>query len=1187
MGSGRDSKTGLDILKPSRRGKKRKRKRRTPKEIHSSGFNSFSFSSGPSVRKEEAIFVTERVRQIIVSVTNNDLSRIVIMKGRTHRADPHDDWGDGSWTVDCICGVTFDDGEEMVKCDECGVWVHTRCSRYTKSEELFACDKCKNKSNRNDSEETEVAQLLVELPTKTVRIESSYVSHVPPRRPFRLWTDIPMEERVHVQGIPGGEPGLFEGLSGVFTPELWKCTGYVPKKFNFQYREFPCWDENKEGGNRNDKQNENDNENGNLVDNGAGVLVSLSKERVFGAPMYPMKDNLKGGKKSEGEDTDGRRWQNGARKDRTVLHPVVITSNKRKKDELRASKDRSAKKKSRSAAEKEAHEKKRGAQSHKTVFRTGSDAKQLEFYEDRGSKSIKTDIQSVKNKNSKDGVLQDPTLDGNFALNHTIERPKNSFVGKERALDASTSGMSGHDGLIRSELKEEKADHHFPPSMESSPKTEDVALLLELKDPGITPVKIEGDSVATDKVDNGVEGSSRSPKEHMVVNLASSASGVQSIRVPKESNGSMSHSSVKPAVEVKREMNDDDGMRVVLTAQLSPHADAKDTGTSVHQTSETSQINVVVGGSAQPSNCKTKAVESGLVADCHSSKAKEMAGDCSVVKHDSSEVSESVQKTSSESKHVPASAEETKPSGNVATSEEQPIQHKTVVCVGKSPSTSSVAGTMSIPDNSKFTDTQNSIASTKLRVIAENNASIKKDHAASDVPRDEDRNDLSRKTAKERPKSSFGSTSKVPHHSRITHSSISKRTLADTKDSVPSSSSKASSVQNASVTSVSCESGGSLQSQSASHVQQNKTSALGCPQKGEKFNQSSTQPASKVTTLSDEELALLLHQELNSSPRVPRVPRVRHTGSFPQLASPTATSMLIKRTSSSGGKEHSMVSRRKNKDASKDGSRGSREFDDEAKRSDKGLSSPDQRQDIGSVMHASAKRDDKSVPPAPTTTTNSGPSSSTEANDQNLSSIRSSPRNISDDDMGTLRGSVPRTLPGLINEIMSKGRRMTYEELCNAVLPHWPNLRKHNGERYAYSSHSQAVLDCLRNRQEWAQLVDRGPKTNSSRKRRKADAEESEDNEYSKGRNTKEVESKSMESQKEEFPKGKRKARKRRRLALQGRGIKDVQRRRKADLTDDDAGAFSNSSEESMFSEDEIQGGGGCPAGSEASASSD
>jgi hypothetical protein len=33
-----------------------------------------------------------------------------------------DDWVDGSWTVDCSCGVTFDEGEEMVSCDECSVW---------------------------------------------------------------------------------------------------------------------------------------------------------------------------------------------------------------------------------------------------------------------------------------------------------------------------------------------------------------------------------------------------------------------------------------------------------------------------------------------------------------------------------------------------------------------------------------------------------------------------------------------------------------------------------------------------------------------------------------------------------------------------------------------------------------------------------------------------------------------------------------------------------------------------------------------------------------------------------------------------------------------------------------------------------------------------------------------------------
>ncbi|KAK6948015.1 hypothetical protein RJ641_001488 [Dillenia turbinata] len=118
--------------------------------------------------------------------------------------------------------------------------------------------------------------------------------------------------------------------------------------------------------------------------------------------------------------------------------------------------------------------------------------------------------------------------------------------------------------------------------------------------------------------------------------------------------------------------------------------------------------------------------------------------------------------------------------------------------------------------------------------------------------------------------------------------------------------------------------------------------------------------------------------------------------------------------------------------------------------------------------------------------------------------------------------------------------------------------------------------------------------TNSNRKRRKFDANhstfESEDNENVKSKTAKEGESKSFESHREEFPKGKRKARKRRRLALQGRGIKEMRKRRKADImpSDDDFGAFSNSSEESIFSEDETEGRGSgtCPVGSEVSASS-
>ncbi|CAN7092209.1 unnamed protein product [Brassica rapa subsp. narinosa] len=125
---------------------------------------------------------------------------------------PHDDWVDGSWTVDCVCGVNFDDGKEMVNCDECGVWVHTWCSRYAKGDDLFACHKCKIKNTNG----------------------------------FML-KEVPIEERVHVQGVPGGDLSLFENFSSVSSRQLWKCSGYVPKKFRFQYREFACWDDHEKG----------------------------------------------------------------------------------------------------------------------------------------------------------------------------------------------------------------------------------------------------------------------------------------------------------------------------------------------------------------------------------------------------------------------------------------------------------------------------------------------------------------------------------------------------------------------------------------------------------------------------------------------------------------------------------------------------------------------------------------------------------------------------------------------------------------------------------------------------------------------------------------------------------------------------------------------------------------------------
>ncbi|XP_012086626.1 uncharacterized protein LOC105645596 isoform X2 [Jatropha curcas] len=1127
------------------------------------------------------------------------------MKGRSHRLQSHDlheDWVDGSWTVDCVCGVTFDDGEEMVNCDECGVWVHTRCSRYVKGDELFACDKCKSKNNREDSEETEVAQLLVELPTKTIRLEGSYVPNGPPRRPFRLWTDIPMEERVHVQGIPGGDPSLFSGLSSVFTPELWKCTGYVPKKFNFQYREFPCWDEKESG--------ESGNEQENTVDKGAGVLFSLAKESVLETPAaalvgtrgrgvegsFDRKQYSKERKNWVNEDGEVRHLQIGVKKQRSLLQPLVIHSSKRKKEDLGMPKERSGKKKARAVC-KEMDTKKRGLH----VSRT-----------DRGPKSIKNDSQSNKNQNPRDSIIQEHESERYVSVDNANEKSKNSVVVVERSSEILSAGIDRHNFSTGADQNEGKASHKGPEAVDGSSKFDNLAASVpKQNDIGGTPAGQEGNNMPNDNLDNNIENSAGSEVKP--------PTGKRACSVPEgkdnQSNGDhdMFLSSFKPNVKVHV---DDDDPRRVLNGQSSV-GDVKDIRLSCDNITENSERNSTFfnGSSSGDHTAQELDRASEAVSDCHADKQNELVTDPFPIKQEleGSEGSFPLQKCPSEPKLDSAYATEpSKSSGTTFNASLLPSQNKLVLCVGKSSSTSSttIISKPSACDNFRSADTLDSNANTKKQATSECNSNIKKDQPTSDIVKvkDEDGQEMSRRTVKECPKSSLNSTSKVSNSNKISHTSVIKRTIFYSKDSAHYSCCKTSSALNL------CETTGLLQNECASQVQ-NKASPSGLPLRGEKFNQSNSQSSSKANqtssmnpppstnssaTLSDEELALLLHQELNSSPRVPRVPRVRHAGSLPQLASPTATSMLIKRTSSSGGRDHSLVSRRKNKDASKDGFSRSHEPDDEAKKTDRMPSSPDQRrQDTGYTVDDSAKREDKGSPiamhpvkknvtPASTSTANSGPSSSTEVNDHHLSSIRNSPRNMSDEETGTVRGPVHRTLPGLINEIMSKGKRMTYEELCNAVLPHWHNLRKHNGERYAYSSHSQAVLDCLRNRHEWARLVDRGPKTNSSRKRRKLDTEESEDTDYGKGRTAKEGEGKSLESQREEFPKGKRKARKRRRLALQGRRIKEIRKRRKADLlTDDDSGPFSNSSEDSLFSEDEIQDGGAGQVGSEASATSD
>lgn len=1127
--------------------------------------------------------------------------------GRSHRpqsSDPPDEWGDGSWTVDCICGVTFDDGEEMVKCDECGVWVHTRCSRYVKGDDTFACDKCKAKHSSttaanaaaaaNNTAETEVAQFLVELPTKTISMDNKKAL---PSRP-RLWTDKPMSERVHVQGPPGGDPSIFAGISSssIFNANLWKACGYVPKKFNFQYKEFPCWGDNDNDDNSNEGVAAQAQAQTQGNDNEGGVSVSLSKETDTGAAPVDArsgKDVDKG--KIAGSEDAAPRGDGAAKKERALLRPPVDHSSRRRKEDSGGLKDRSGKKRVRTSSDREVDPRRRTLHSSKTAFMPASDGKQLDSYEDRGSKIFKDDAWSIKNKNLKDRVVQEHVSHDYLAEDTIMEEPNNNLTTTEDSSEPLYPNMARCNISAGDVLAEENISQKAPAAVEISCKTDDaVTSALKHNYIGNAFVKEkDGDCLLADKADDtSVERSAASPRTE---GHCGSAPELMDNHVSQDADRSMCPISAKCKVKMRRDDDVDN-----LNFHSSPISDLKNNEKPSDHTSDIVRVNDAPVPSLPSCENKRGGVDISLevIPADHTNKPNELSGDFGHRKQEpeGSEGSFETQKGFSETKDGSDAAKDP------SKSEALGCLPKVPASVGKSSPTTSTMNSKSLGHDFKSEDTEIPNSLTKPGVMADCNIHIKNESCPSNAARDEN----AKKSAKERPKSSLNSNSKGLHSSRSVPNSVSKQVNSDARDSVHVSSSKSLIHQTASIL-------GSIESSASLHHQkvlpgQNKISSS-APQKVEKHNQTSIHTSSKLnqshvpsvnpspisnsSMLSDEELALLLHQELNSSPRVPRVPRARHAGSLPQLSSASATSTLMKRTSG-GGKDHHLVSRRKHKDASRDGSGSSRELEDESKRieKEKGPSSSDQRKhDLSYVEDAPAREEGLASVTATNSNTNNAVSStsavansdpSSPPEDQNLSSMRNSPRNVSDDDTATAGRPVHRTLPGLINDIMSKGRRMTYEELCNAVLPHWHNLRKHNGERYAYSSHSQAVLDCLRNRHEWARLVDRGPKTNSNRKRRKLDAEESDDNGYGKGRTAKEVEGKNFELQKEEFPKGKRKARKRRRLALQGRAVKDVRRRQKADsLTDEDVGPFSNSSEESMFSEeDEIQAGRIGPAGS-------
>lgn len=82
------------------------------------------------------------------------------------------------------------------------------------------------------------------------------------------------------------------------------------------------------------------------------------------------------------------------------------------------------------------------------MFTPASDAKQLAFCEDRGPKSFKTDIRSVKNRDLRDGVPFEPVSDGHVAVSKILENAKANLATLKQPLESPSVEFSCPAGAV-------------------------------------------------------------------------------------------------------------------------------------------------------------------------------------------------------------------------------------------------------------------------------------------------------------------------------------------------------------------------------------------------------------------------------------------------------------------------------------------------------------------------------------------------------------------------------------------------------------------------------------------------------------------------------------------------------------------------------------------------------------------
>lgn len=1103
------------------------------------------------------------------------------MKGRAR--PPSSPESEESWTVDCPCGVNYDDGEEMVDCDECGVWVHTGCCRILKGHTSYVCDKCKFKKKK-ESEESEVAQLLVELPSKTPPLEEKV---------FTLRSELSREERAHVHGIPGGDPSFFVGVSPVFSRQLWKYTGYVPKVFQFNYSDIPqektnaCvlfaqYAETKtESPTFDYAKGEHQIEEGKLVITDLLPLGETHADKYyFSKEKHSKRDSRKETKhrlREQQEDYLKSHYHSKRRRDENSKKD--FTSKKRSKnfgvDDYQGTPRRaydeatiplkSARIASRNMKAYSAFNSVEEADAYAgTAYNNNTKVEELaprtfgfnsretggaidsSFRKQLATKAARkgAPVSCVRNDHedysgshrSVDTVTHQET---HSARKEQDVAARNKFSAIKHDGDASKSwdhfgssgfvegkaGSIGHPHITLADVKENSLRSRSNLIVSNKDHLDET--LLE-QHPSPVTEKLGKQQRSNDDVNLAARQQIVLHKqaEHYSANASDDEERPLSVRVANES-----HAADSPHVSA------DDQDYVVRASQqnLAPLLPSLPTQDASLQDADV----------ASPIfNKHSKGVVESLQAvfddSIKLSPKSFQTGPSRSADFSSPTLSgpgvDSKQPGSMKVDSVSPPSERT-PNTFIA----QPIPYfKTYV---GSPPTSNDKAPSSLA--AKGGIHANSNSTSKFRSKAHD---MKKADVGSGDLNEASTNLSSHRDAKELSKVAGSGKSLATR--AMPHQKASKQSgqLLDALDQSLPQNKHSSKLTTTSLPHKSEKAGLVAGSKSTTLLlSPNHASTTDVPMQG----MDSTRPA-----MNDEELALLLHQELNSSPRVARVARVRQGGAG---AHPFST----KRSTTQ--KDPHMTSRRKSREEHGEVARGA----DELSKAE--VSGGPAKQDTSIIAHCGGRKDKDTpevlkVPPAmaaPELNRHLSPGSGVHAERQ----PHSDSFGATDTEDGERRTSADSivTLPGLIEDILNeKGANASYDLICEEVLPHWSKLRKHNGERYAYTSHRQAVLDCLRNRSAWSHLIDRGPKTNLGRKRRRLDSavgSESEHAEQSSHLNNVEEDHVLLKVSKEEsevgpseswqlsdsnkdadlslpeeVPKGKRKARRGRRLTSQSRG---------------------------------------------------